>query len=622
MKLRRLRLRNFRCFNQEMSIEFDNLTVIIGKNDSGKSAILEAIEIFLNENDPDKDDASKGGDANDLTIICEFDSLPGELIIDEASPTRLAGEYLLNQEGRLEIHKTYSGQLQKPKCTSVVAFAKHPSAPGARDLLQLKNADLKTRAANLGVKLDGVNQGVNAQLRQRIREHIGNLNLASQKVPLNEANGKRIWDELKKYLPLYSLFKSDRPGSDQDPEAQDPLKTAVREALKSKEAELAQIFAHVRSEVQKIADSTLKKLREMDSNLASELKPTFSDPKWDSLFKASITSDDDIPINKRGSGVKRLVLLNFFRAKSEQLALEAEKHDIIYAIEEPETSQHPNNQRMLLRALSELSAEAQVIISTHTPVLARAVPDSALRYIEITGQGKRNIVNGGRAANGRFIRALGILPDHTIKLFIGVEGPNDISFLQNISTVLHAEDNSIPDLTKLELDGEILFVPLGGSTLVLWSSRLAALNRPEFHLCDRDTEPPAPAKYSDHVAVVNARPNCRALSTGRKEMENYLHRNAIIEAYEEVGIQLNIGANFARFADVPLEIAKLVHRASNSPLVWDALTETKQEEKASKAKRFLCARAVQHMKLAWLDEVDADGDVRCWFTNINELLAR
>jgi hypothetical protein len=83
---------------------------------------------------------------------------------------------------------------------------------------------------------------------------------------------------------------------------------------------------------------------------------------------------------------------------------------------------------------------------------------------------------------------------------------------------------------------------------------------------------------------------------------------------------LNIAANFARFADVPLEVARLVHIASNSPVAWNLLTETKQGEKISKAKRFLCARATRHMNLARLNELDTDGDVHLWFTNISELL--
>ena len=201
------------------------------------------------------------------------------------------------------------------------------------------------------------------------------------------------------------MFKSDRPSTDQDDEAQDPLKAAVKEAIKAKETELQAITDYVRGEVEKIARSTLEKLREMDPSLASQLKPSFAAQKWDTLFKTSISGDNDIPINKRGSGVRRLILLNFFRAKAEQLAKEAGRTSAIYAIEEPETSQHPHNQRMLLRALSDLSAEAQVIISTHTPMLARALPDSSLRYIHI--RGRRNQGNNeGWANNQQCVRGV------------------------------------------------------------------------------------------------------------------------------------------------------------------------------------------------------------------------
>lgn len=55
----------------------------------------------------------------------------------------------------------------------------------------------------------------------------------------------------------------------------------------------------------------------MDSSLAQALSPKFkSPPKWS--FDFSIDGDDGVPINKRGSGVKRLILLNFFRAEAER----------------------------------------------------------------------------------------------------------------------------------------------------------------------------------------------------------------------------------------------------------------------------------------------------------------
>ena len=90
----------------------------------------------------------------------------------------------------------------------------------------------------------------------------------------------------------------------------------------------------------------------------------------------------------------------------------------------------------------------------------------------------REILVGGDASNRLFAKALGVLPDNNVALFIGVEGKHDISFLQAISRVLKDEGSDVPDLEQLELDGRIIFFPLGGSTLALWTCRLEKLSRP------------------------------------------------------------------------------------------------------------------------------------------------
>ena len=43
MKLVKIKIKNFRCYQPETFFVIDDLTAIIGKNDIGKSAILEAI---------------------------------------------------------------------------------------------------------------------------------------------------------------------------------------------------------------------------------------------------------------------------------------------------------------------------------------------------------------------------------------------------------------------------------------------------------------------------------------------------------------------------------------------------------------------------------------------------
>ena len=71
-------------------------------------------------------------------------------------------------------------------------------------------------------------------------------------------------------------------------------------------------------------------------------------------------------MNKRGSGVRRLILLNFFRAKAEEKA-SRDNRTLIYAIEEPETSQHNEHQKILIDALKELANKGhQILLTTHS----------------------------------------------------------------------------------------------------------------------------------------------------------------------------------------------------------------------------------------------------------------
>ena len=112
------------------------------------------------------------------------------------------------------------------------------------------------------------------------------------------------------------------------------------------------------------------------------------------MFKSvSITGDEDIPINKRGSGVKRLILLNFFRAEAERRQNENNVPSIIYAIEEPETSQHPNHQRKLIEAFIELSQSdnTQILLTTHSPSIVRLLEFDHIKLIK--NEPNKEVVN-------------------------------------------------------------------------------------------------------------------------------------------------------------------------------------------------------------------------------------
>ncbi len=617
MRLCKVRLRNFRCYKKETAFDIDALTVFVGKNDVGKSTIFDALNIFFEEGKLDSDDVSINGDKKDVHIICEFDDFPEELILDVDYPTSLEKEYMLNGDGRLEIHRSYDGSLATPKIKNTFAVAMHPTAKGYDDLLLLKNKELKDRAKANGSELEGIDLKINSQLRQAIWKAAPDLNFQLVEIPLDTETAKKVWDQLKKYMPSYALFKSDRQSTDQDVEAQDPMKAAIKEALKAQEADLEVIEEKVKEQVKLLAEKTVSKLQEMSPELARQLTPRFSKPTWSSVFKVTLTGDEEVPINKRGSGIRRLILLNFFRAKAEQAAVEKGAPNVIYAVEEPETSQHPNNQKMLMKAFHELSAnpECQVLLTTHNPTLARTVPLECLRYICYGDNECRDIFCGSDEVWDLIAKDLGVLPDHDVKLFIGVEGINDINFLKGISKVLNEYGKPVPDLAALEDSGQVIFIPCGGSNLALWVSRFAKLNKPEFHLFDRDVKPPGVSKYQAAVDSINNRPGCKGFLTKKLEMENYLHPDAISKVRPQVRV------SYGDFDDVPALVAKAIHESSASEIAWEDVSEKKLNEKFRKAKLWLNSEATLAMTPDMLADRDPDGEVLDWFNNISSLIS-
>jgi putative ATP-dependent endonuclease of the OLD family len=619
MKLKSVTITNFRCYKTPLFLSFEDLTTLIGRNDAGKSSLLDALDVFFNDKALDKNDAAKGGDPKAVTISCTFKNLPLHIVLDEMSPTSLAEEFLLNEDGDLEISKVFNCSIEKPKLSTVRVRAKHPTAELAKDLLPLKLDELKLRAAKVEADLTEVNKTVKGELRKAIRAKIADQALEISDVVLvgdgldEKGNAFKVWEGLRTALPMFALFKSDRQSSDQDAEAQDPLKLAIKEAVAAKASELQAVMLFVEQEVKKVADLTLRKLQEMDADVAATLDPKFEKPNWSTLIKASITGDQDIPLNKRGSGVRRLILLNFFRAKAEKAVQERKVHSTIYAVEEPETSQHPHNQRMLMRALQQLAVgDDQVIVTTHTPMLARSVPSTSLRFISKSADGNRTIaVGGSEAVNAAIAQSLGVLADHTIKVFVVVEGVHDIAFLKSIARMFRTHGQLVPDLDGLEIAGELVFVPAGGAeNLAYWASKLSPLKRPEFHLFDRDAPADAPPKHREKADAVNQRDGCKAVSTSRLELENFVHHKAINACAEAQSIQCNLLVPFGPDDDVPTMLATALNLNAPQHSRWGS----------GRVKAWLAESVVQTMDRQMVKEIDPEGEMLGWLAEINKML--
>ena len=606
MFLKEVILKNFRGYKNEHRIPIDQLTAFVGKNDAGKSSIFDALAVFF-DHPLGKIDASDicvhAGANGELRIGCVFSDFPDSITIDASSVTTLADEYLLNVDGALEIHKVYEfsdGTLKKPK---VFAIANHPTASGFDGLLSKKNAELKKagEAANIDA---GVDKRSNAALRKAIWGSADDLKLGHSEIQLDKEDAKAIWEQLSKYLPEYALFRADRPSTDEDSEVQDPLKVAIKQAIEEVQAELDAVKEKVKARTLDVANRTITKLADFDSTLSSQLNPNFkSDPKWDGLFKLSLTGDDEIPINKRGSGVRRLVLFSFFRAEAERLREEHKKGNIIYAVEEPETAQHPDNQRKVIEALQAI-AEAdgcQFMLTTHVPALASLLPISSIRYVWSHDLNGRNVCIADDDVIKTVVADLGIIPDKRAKVLVCVEGPHDLQFLRRINSLLRAEDDSVIDMFA---DPRVALVVLGGSTLKEWVNQhyLKNIGLPEVHIYDRDELKSGKYKYQDDKDAVNARGDGSiGFLTAKREMENYLHIDAINEAFQPV---VGFNFNFALSDDCDVETE-----------IKTQLNGQGRIQRRS-IKHWLNEDAVSRMTIDRLKERNGYDEIKGWFTEI------
>ena len=595
MKLRRIEIENFRSFAPPIQIEIEDFTAFIGRNDIGKSSILAALTIFL-EGDGvkiDQDDGCLHGDRSSVRITCEFDDLPQKVVLDDQFETTLADECLLYENGRLRITKIYDCSKSKVSPEIFINSCSHPVDLDGKSLLPLTIADLKKKAKDAGVELETGEATVKARIRRATSERSSVLTRAKSDIPIGKNESQTLWNQLLNHLPMCALFISDRASSDKDKEAQTPMGIAVEAALSAVQGELDKLAEHVEQCVQDVANRTLAKLQELNSTLANELKASLREkPKWKDLFKYTLNSDQGVPMDKRGSGVRRMVLLSFFRAEAERKALCEGGRPVIYAIEEPETSQHPDHQRMLVRALQEIANKGgQVLLTTHAPGLAGEMPIASLRFID-DASGPRNVRSVATEDPHRLFtdlaERLGMLPDNQVRVLICVEGANDTRFLKHVSHTLNASDQALPDLS---IDHRFVFIPMHGGNLrdIVNLHLFKNFQKPEFHIYDRDG---GAGTYAAQQAEVNARKDgSRAFQTRKRYMESYIHHDAIARV---VGVTVT------------------VNDEDDYILTFCGLAGKKKAE----AKAILADKVAPQMTVGEIEERDGQGEIRMWLREL------
>lgn len=505
MKLIKVKIENFRGYKNS-EIELSKLSVIIGKNDVGKSTLLDALNIFFENEKLVENDANVYSESNEINITCFFKVIADDIIFldsaeSENTQTTLESEYLLDNDGLLQIKKTF----EKGKLKNTYIVANHPTK-WKKPLITLKIDDLKKEVEKFGTS------NVKKTTKKAMREFLfksakQDLNFSIQNIETNSKDSDivDVYEKIKLKLPKFMLFRADRTNTDKDTEVTDITKAIAKNAVAEVEQQFENIKKEIKQKIQDFSNKTLEKLKDFNEDIANSLSVNMQDKALESIFSYEFKSDDDIPFNKRGSGIKRLFLLSFFMADSER-----QNHaNIIYAIEEPETSQHPNFQKMIIESLKTISENQnrQVLITTHTPEIVKLVDKDNVIFVAKDNNNTRQILQKDTLDIKQVAETLGILPYIIHKGVLFVEGENDIQFFKNLNQI---------DLLKNIFDiDSITIIPLRGSGNVenwIRQDYLKDSNIKQIYFIDRD-------KKEQHNDIKQK--NTKIIITQKREIENY-----------------------------------------------------------------------------------------------------
>lgn len=553
MELVKLKIENFRGYKNS-EIELSKLSVIIGKNDVGKSTLLDALNIFFENEKPLENDANVYSGKNDISITCFFNVNPNYTIFldsaeTEKTQTTLESEYLLDDKGLLQIKKIF----EKGKLKNTYIVANYPNN-FSKPLITLKINDLKKIFDSTEDKNEEF-QKVNRTVKKSMREFLfkreqSNLNFVIQEIEINSKEKDldivNIYEKLKTQLPTFMLFRVDRTNTDKDSEVTDITKAIAKNAVSEVAEQFETIKGEIIKKIQEFSNLTLEKLKDFDKEIANSLSVDLKDKALESIFSYDFKSDDNIPFNKRGSGVKRLFLLSFFIADSER-----QNHsNMIYAIEEPETSQHPNFQRMIIETLKIISQnqKRQVIITTHTPEIVKLANKDDIIFIK-KNNNDIEIIQNENLNTKELVSTLGILPYVSHKGVMFVEGKSDISFFNNL--------NNIEILRKIFDINTITIIPLNsGGNIEVWIKHdyLKDSNVKQLYFIDRDNK---------EKTMLTKQENIKQIITKKREIENYYPID-IIEEYFKDKLKINsIFSEKNRNNWDNEDIANLIYQKSN-----------------------------------------------------------
>ncbi len=359
MKLREIIVRNFRCL-KDITIPIADTTVLVGENNSGKTALLEAMKIVLPRSP-----------AGRQTPFSEYDYHMVKASDSPSSSEGIVVELWFREDASDEWPEALVQALNDIVQTDPVMDL---DSIGLRVSSQYDPpvGEIVTRWEFLAVDGQPLGGGGAASRNlTRFLRYIRYFYLS----PLRDCA-----DEFSPRSQFWGRILRDLKISDQERMAFSDALAEINEGLLKADPRLEQ----VRGTLDKSQEIMELGAGQKTSIQALPLKP------WDLMSKAEVViktrgGEIDLPLVRHGQGAQSLAVLFLFQAYIDVLLKPSfePQTEAILALEEPEAHLHPQATRTLATNLSEI--KSQKIISSHSPYFIQEIPLTQVRMFRRDG---------------------------------------------------------------------------------------------------------------------------------------------------------------------------------------------------------------------------------------------
>lgn len=359
MKLREIIIKNFRNL-VDIRIPIDDTTVLVGENNSGKTALLNALQIAL-----PRSTAGRGLPFN------EYDFYMSKLGDSPEASEGIVIELWFKEDKSDEWPDTLVQALNDIIQTDPL---KDLDAIGLRLWCKYdataKSFATKWEFLTLDRKPLG-GKGANIANLQRFLTYIRLFYLSALRDSEDAFSARSpFWGRILRDLKI----------------SEEQRKTISEEITKLNDALLK---ADPRLDKVKTSLENIHKIMALEAGEKTSIQALPMQP-WELMSKSRVVirghgSEIDFPISSHGQGMQSLAVLFLFQAYIDVLlkpTFEPETEAIL-ALEEPETHLHPQATRALATMIGEV--KSQKIVSTHSPYFIQEIPFTQIRLFRRDG---------------------------------------------------------------------------------------------------------------------------------------------------------------------------------------------------------------------------------------------